>query len=149
MEKNISNRQINETSAGIIFARNVDGEYVFLLLRSYNFWNAPKGHVESGETTLDAAIREVKEEAAIDKVDINFKWDKESYTTEPFKKGHKIDIFFVAETTKKDITMPINPELGHPEHEEYRWVTYEEGLKLTNERIGKALTWAYNKIKGT
>lgn len=146
MSKQISMREINEVSAGIIFVRNNNGKYLYLLLRSYNFWNAPKGHVETGETPLDAAIREVKEEADIDSPDINFKWGKESYITEPFKKGKKIDIFFVAETTKENISLPINPDLGHPEHEEYKWMTYEEAMSITNERIGKAITWAHNKI---
>ena len=39
----------------------------FLLLRNRNGqWVLPKGHIEAGETTEDAALREVREEAGLD-----------------------------------------------------------------------------------
>lgn len=33
--------------------------------QNHNSWSLPKGHVEDGERTLDAAIREIKEESGI------------------------------------------------------------------------------------
>ena len=38
---------------------------VVLVNQNNNSWSLPKGHVETGETTLEAAIREIKEETGI------------------------------------------------------------------------------------
>jgi len=44
-----------------------DGHALFLLIRdSYQNWGFPKGHLESGERSEDAAVREVREETGID-----------------------------------------------------------------------------------
>jgi 8-oxo-dGTP pyrophosphatase MutT (NUDIX family) len=134
-------------SVGIVPVLRVGHEYKFLLLRVYNYFEPPKGRAEKNENLLDTAIRETFEETSISKDELNFKWGMESYTTESYKKGTKINTFFIAETTKQNITLPINPELGKPEHHGFKWVTYDEAKKLTNERIGKVIDWAYNKIK--
>lgn len=135
-------------SAGIVPVRKSGNEYLFLLMRAWNFWDFPKGRVEPDESDFVAALREVEEEASLTPRDLDFKWGRESYTTEPFngKQGRKVGRYFLAETDKEEIILPVNPELGKPEHEEYRWVTYEEGQKMTNYRIGGVLKWAYQKI---
>jgi bis(5'-nucleosidyl)-tetraphosphatase len=42
--------------------------------------------------------------------------------------------------------MGINPGAEKPEHEEYRWVDFEEGKSLAGERIRKVLEWAEDRI---
>lgn len=136
-------------SAGIVPVRKIDEGYLFLLLRSFGtFYDFPKGRVEDGEQALDAAIRETLEEASIKKVELDFKWGYDSHTTKPFNghQGKKVGQYFVAETNRKNITLPFNPELGKAEHDGWGWVTYEEGQKLTNYRIGGVLKWAHDKI---
>ena len=139
-------------SAGIVPVRKVDGEYIFLLLRAFKtFYDFPKGRVEEGEDPLDAAIRETLEEASITKDELEFNWGTDSHTTKPFNghQGKKVGQYFVAETTKKNIILPVNPELGKPEHDGFQWVTYAEGQQITNYRIGGVLKWANDKVKGT
>ena len=138
--------KIKEKSAGIVPIKLEDGEYLFLLLRSYNFWDFPKGRIEPYESALSAAIRETYEETTIPDQQLLFVWGTDSYTTEPYKKGIKTGTYFVAKTTATTIDLPYSEEIGKPEHEEFRWVTYEEGKKLTNKRIGGVLEWAYKKI---
>jgi len=136
-------------SAGIVPVRKTNNGYLFLLLRAWNFWDFPKGRVESGEETINTAIRETEEEASIPANRLDFKWGKDSYTTEPYlKKKNKVGVYFLAETDKEDIVLPYSEEIGKPEHEEYRWVTYDDAQNLTNERIGAVLKWAYNKMLG-
>lgn len=135
-------------AAGIIPVLKTDQGYKFLLLRAYNFWNFPKGRAEEGESIKETAIRELEEESSIVPESLEFKWGFNRYVTEPFKRGKKVDTFFVAETNQKEIELKINPKIGKPEHHEYRWVNYEEGLKLVNERIAKAMQWANDKING-
>lgn len=55
-----------ETSSGGVVFRVHDGERQFLLIKDpYDNWGLPKGHVEGGETPLQAAIREVSEETGL------------------------------------------------------------------------------------
>ena len=94
-------------------------------------------------------MREMLEETSITKAELNFRWGTESYITKPFNghQGKKIGQYFIAETTKKYIILPINPELGKPEHDSFKWATYYEGQQLTNYRIGGVLKWARDKVK--
>jgi 8-oxo-dGTP pyrophosphatase MutT (NUDIX family) len=54
---------IRETSAGGLVHR--DGKFLMVRVRTLDgkeVWTFPKGHLDPGETTLDAALREVTEE---------------------------------------------------------------------------------------
>ena len=55
----------------ILFHRSDDGPR-FLLLRNRNHgtWGFPKGHLESGESPRDGALRELEEETGIREVEI-------------------------------------------------------------------------------
>ena len=54
-------------SCGFIVYKQVDGENYYLVIKSTNGdVGFPKGHVESGETELQTAIRELKEETNVD-----------------------------------------------------------------------------------
>ncbi|HUP88958.1 MAG TPA: NUDIX hydrolase [Longimicrobiales bacterium] len=55
-----------ETSSGGVVFRVHEGVRQFLLIKDpYDNWGLPKGHVEGGETPLQAAIREVTEETGL------------------------------------------------------------------------------------
>jgi bis(5'-nucleosidyl)-tetraphosphatase len=38
--------------------------------------------------------------------------------------------------------LPVSPELGRPEHHEYRWVSADQGYALLGDRVAAALRWA-------
>lgn len=54
-------------SAGGIIIRQTDSDPELLLIRDkrYTAWVVPKGHVETGETLEQAALREIREEAGV------------------------------------------------------------------------------------
>jgi 8-oxo-dGTP pyrophosphatase MutT (NUDIX family) len=55
-----------ETSSGGVVYRMYDNGPRFLLIRDpYENWGLPKGHLEGGETPLQAAVREVAEETGL------------------------------------------------------------------------------------
>lgn len=61
------------TSAGAIILREVKGKLKIALAqhaRATKSWALPKGHVESGETIEQAALREVYEETGLDNVQL-------------------------------------------------------------------------------
>ena len=57
--------RIETSSGGVVFRRAGD-ENMFLLIRDpYGNWGLPKGHLEGGETPIEAAVREVAEETGL------------------------------------------------------------------------------------
>ena len=59
---------LHEKSCGAIVYRKYHGNTEILLIKHINsgHWSFPKGHVEAGETEIETAMREIKEETAID-----------------------------------------------------------------------------------
>jgi len=126
-------------SAGVVVVRPSEEGWRFLLLRAFNHWDFPKGMVESGEEPLEAALREVKEESLID--DLEFAWGESSTRTGPYSRG-KVACYYVAVTRTVEVTLPVNPELGRPEHSEFRWVDFDEAMQLVSPRVRPVLHWA-------
>jgi 8-oxo-dGTP pyrophosphatase MutT (NUDIX family) len=54
-----------KTAGAVIFHRDRRGKIEYLILHHKNYWNFPKGGVEAGETDLEAAKREIKEETGL------------------------------------------------------------------------------------
>ncbi len=134
-------------SAGVILCRKAGDRWLFLLLRAYGFWDFPKGIVESGEDPVAAAIRETEEETTI--TDLDFKWGYDYRDTGPYNNRRKIARYYIAKTKTENISLPINPEIGKPEHDTYRWCQYDEALKIVAPRVRSALSWAYKVITKT
>lgn len=140
-------KRIKTVSCGIVVIRKEDSQYKYLLLQSYNYLEPPKGKKEDGETDLQAALRETEEETGIKSNELQFKWGQSFKDTEVYGHG-KIARFFVAETTHKDIKLPINLEIGKAEHTSYTWATYNQASKLVGARIQGILDWAKSIIDG-
>jgi 8-oxo-dGTP pyrophosphatase MutT (NUDIX family) len=130
-------------SAGVAVVRSEEGSWQYLALRAYHYWDFPKGIVEQGEDPLQAAVREVEEEAGI--TDLVFSWGHDFRETPPYGAG-KVARYYVAQTNQAEIVLPISPELGHPEHHEYRWVDYEAARALMALRLVPILTWVHALI---
>jgi len=130
-------------SAGVAIVRETADGARFLLLRAYRNWDFPKGLVEPGETPLAAAIRETAEETGIE--DLAFDWGHDYVETAPYG-NNKIARYYLARTRVEAVVLPVSPELGRPEHHEYRWVDLGEALELAPPRIHPAIAWAAGKV---
>jgi 8-oxo-dGTP pyrophosphatase MutT (NUDIX family) len=130
-------------SAGVVVIRRKGLQQGYLLLRAYRNWDFPKGMVEAGEDPLQAAIREVEEETSI--TDLVFRWGYDYCETPRYGRG-KVARYYLAETMQRDIHLPVSPELGRPEHDEFIWVDYAAAQKLLPPRLQPILAWAENRI---
>lgn len=115
----------------------------YLLLRAFNYWDFPKGEVEPGEEPLESAVREVAEETSL--TGLRFRWGRD-YTETPRYAHNKIARYYLAEAPNGQVELPVNPELGRPEHHEYRWLSREQAEGLLNERLRAVLGWAAQKL---
>lgn len=126
-----------EKSCGTIIIKN---DEVLVIKQQSGFCCFPKGHVENGETEVETAIRETKEETNIDvEVNENLRFEM-SYITD--KNIDKTVVFFVAK--------PLNEELIIQEEElsDAKWVKMDEVEdNLTFDNAKELWREAYSKIK--
>jgi bis(5'-nucleosidyl)-tetraphosphatase len=132
-------------SAGVVVVRRRYSEWSYLLLRSWRYWDFPKGMVEENETPLEAACREVYEESNL--VGLQFYWGHHYYQTPPYNRG-KVARYYMAESPAGDVSLPISEELGRPEHEEFRWVSISTGMEMLTPRVQPVLQWASAILAG-
>jgi 8-oxo-dGTP pyrophosphatase MutT (NUDIX family) len=139
-----TNATPNAFSAGVVVVRREKDNWRLLVLRAYRNWDFPKGRVEPNETPLQAAIRETAEESSV--TDLVFRWGEVFCETAPYRQG-KVARYYLAETEKANITLPISLELGHPEHDEWRWVSFDEAEKMLPARLQPVLMWARKQLQ--
>ena len=131
-------------SAGIIPVRWAQGQWLYLLLRAYQYWDFPKGKTEPGETPLEAALRELREETGIEQV--TFTWGQDFIETGPYARG-KVARYYLAETATSEVVLGYVPELGRAEHHEFRWMTYDEAYRCTTPRVRQVLAWSRRQMQ--
>ncbi len=141
MARNISipNDLLPPLSAGVVVLRRFPDGWRCLVLRAYRNWDFPKGLVEDNEAPRDAAQREVLEETSLS--DLRFHWGEEYKETLPYA-GRKVARYYIAESPSDPVTLPISEELGRPEHDEFRWVSFEAAEDVLPPRLAIVLDWA-------
>lgn len=111
-----------------VFGRTM-GEHKFLLLRRSaasivgGTWQAVHGHIEAGETAVQTAVRELKEETGLD--------PERLYRVEhieQFYNEYNDSIYFVPVLAAEVNGLPA-PQLSH-EHTEFRWAGLRDALSL-------------------
>lgn len=113
-------------SVGIItYTIQNDSIQYLLLLSDTGCWDFPKGHIESGETKRETALRELQEETGLTaQLDDTFEQSL-SYVYPGYQnkqETHKTDYMFVGKAFRTTITLS-------PEHTDYAWLTYDQALK--------------------
>ena len=118
----------------VVYRRTSDGIKFLLLYRRGNYWNFPKGHFEPGESSIDAALRELEEETGIKKTELRIVPNFRAYERFYFRIGNQgiydTVILFLAETHKAEIT--LRPR----EHSGYGWFLYHDALNVIGKKYG-------------
>jgi len=127
-------RQRREISAGfLVFRRTSEGPKFLILYHGHNYWNFPKGHIESEEKSLRAAFRETREETGLTDRDLrmveNFKVYQKYFFKQSGRPIFKIVIFYLAETKNSRIKISS-------EHQGYGWFLYPEAMRILGRYRG-------------
>lgn len=127
-----------ERSCGAVIYKIENGEHLFLILRhAAGHWSLAKGHVKRGETEVETAYREIKEETGLDvEIDTKFRVTSE-YS--PKANTMKEVVFFVAEVVDDAIT------LQESEIHQARWCDYFAALDLITYQDDKNVIQAANE----
>lgn len=119
-----------QISAGGVAFRKQGGqlEVALISVGVTNRWQLPKGIVDKGESTEDAAVREVREEAGVD-TEVIDRIDKVEYWYVAKEKGgrvryHKFVYFYLLRYKAGDVS-------DHDDEvNEARWVEINDAIKL-------------------
>ncbi len=122
-----------QCAGGLIYN---DKNQIIIVNQNHDSWSLPKGHVDEGETILEAAIREIYEETGLDtpkyikslgqygryRIGLDGNDDKSEYKN--------IAIFLFKSNENK--LVPIDPN-----NPEAKWVSVDEALDLLTHEADK------------
>lgn len=107
-----------EKSCGCIV---IDGRNVLLVKQTKGHWSFPKGHMEEGESEIQTAVREVKEETNVDVIPDETKRYVEEYLMD--NGNMKQVIYFVSKQASSNI------KAQESEIAEIAWLPFEKALE--------------------
>lgn len=122
--KNVVTTMKYEKSCGALIYKNENNKYYILMVMHVNggHWSFPKGHVEKGETEIETALREIKEETHLDvKLDATFR----NVVTYSPKTGITKDVVYFCAT-------PISQNIVAQEEEIFKieWFEIDEAFNM-------------------
>ncbi len=129
------------SAGGVVYKLMRGGSPVYLILiNRRKRWEFPKGHIEAGETPLDAAIREVKEETGLTVLEVlpNFQ-QKVNYTFLKEGKMVKKDVIYFLMKTAEDSVRVNDEHLG------YMWLDYEKAINTLSHKNSRVVLKAADK----
>ncbi|MBI5421046.1 MAG: NUDIX domain-containing protein [Parcubacteria group bacterium] len=130
----------HEISAGAIIYFEDGEKRTYLLLKSKKgHWDFTKGHVEGKETRIEAARREIMEEAGFMKKDLEFIDGFHKEITYTFSSRaiagediSKVVTYYLASVRNQEVFLS-------DEHDEYGWYPYKDALHALKFKNARAL----------
>ncbi|MDJ0269583.1 MAG: NUDIX domain-containing protein [Aigarchaeota archaeon] len=124
---------IYEESAGaVVFYDSERGPEYLVLLYDAGHWDFPKGGLEFGESEIDAAIREVREETGLENIQIIEGFRKEIEYMYHKKRDlvKKRVAFYLAKSDTKEVKLSY-------EHKDFAWLDYENAMRRLTFKTAK------------
>jgi len=123
-------------AGAIVIRRAKSGPLVLLVTAKRNpgHWIFPKGHIESGESARQAALREAHEEAGVE--------------AKPLRKAGRTEFTYGSRDYAIDYWLAETADEGKPEAgRQLAWHTYKDALKtLTFENMRALLKRAWKRL---
>ncbi len=122
---------IKEKSCGAVVYKQINSEFLFLLERmTHGHISMPKGHIETGESEADTALREIKEETNLNvNLDTGF---RHIISYSPCEGHIKDVVYFVAEAENDTAMMPQECEVNG-----LAWKPFSEARELLTYDLDK------------
>ena len=137
----------------IVIDTKTQDEPAVLCLRAYSNWDFPKGAVEENEPIVVAAFRELEEETGYTLKDVSLTrlgvYSQIPIRTKYGKGKNEKSVTLIVTSLanfEKEPVLKVNPELGKPEHDEWRWVKLSE-LEALLPKHFTSVSKYLNKIK--
>ncbi len=126
-----------EKSCGAVI---FEGDKVLVIQQVKGHWGFPKGHVEDGETEVETAIREIKEETNLDvEIDETHRYIE---TYRPKEDVEKDVVFFVAKKIGGEI------KVQEEEVTQTEWLSPKDAIKrVTYESSKKIMSRVIEDLK--
>ena len=132
----------------LVFRKNPEGKYEFLLLKRNKkkggFWQPVTGGIETEDKSKkERVIQEIFEETGITKDKILRIIEDIHYFE--FSDPDPTEEYVFAAEVNNDVKVNINQNI-YPEHDEYKWLPYDEAEKLLIWDNNKTALEKLNKI---
>lgn len=114
-------------AAGLIIIRRIEEGIQYLMMQtSYgeHHWTPPKGHVDRGETDLQAALRETQEEAGLQETDFKM-LDFKRELHYPVKGKPKVVVYWLSELLNPNSKIKLSRE-----HQAFEWAGLDRAIEL-------------------
>jgi tRNA nucleotidyltransferase (CCA-adding enzyme) len=131
-------------SVGIILFYNFPRSRKYLLVKQHQgHWGFPKGHIEKGEKLIETAIRELKEETGIKKIEFIKRKillrDNYSFYNSNAKIIKTVD-YFIAESLVEKVKIDFDEIIN------FKWMTFSKSIERLTFKESKKILKQANKI---
>jgi diadenosine hexaphosphate hydrolase (ATP-forming) len=132
-----SPRRVVEGAGGVVLN---DAGAVLLIRHRNGSWVFPKGHIEAGESKVDAAVREVEEEAGVQAVVVDPRQTWQTEYVNPRREGRRITWYLLrTQATEAVMREAIFPTGGFFEPEAaFPMLAFEEDRQLLRHALRAA-----------
>ena len=125
-----SHQKQKQVASSILF----NNKNLLLIIRRSNtdpwrpgWWDLPGGNIDKGETPIEAAVREAKEEANLTVNNL--------VKVKTVMGKNILKHYFTTKDWSGEISFNANPSSGYIEHDSYRWVSIQELTKIQNSIV--------------
>lgn len=106
-----------------------EDKFLIMRVNETPYYHIPGGHIEIGEDSKEALIREIKEEIGCDVKEANLFAIQENFWSKNNRKCHGIEFYYIIkpeQTLKAENYEKIEIDKGEEKLLKFRWATSEE-----------------------
>lgn len=123
--------KLKRSAGAVVFNDSIGENYYLVLLYAGGHWDFPKGGIEEGESELETALREVREETSLRDIRIIDGFKRViTYSYRSDEVVYKTVTFFLGHTREFQVMLS-------KEHKAYAWLKFRDALSQLTFRTAK------------